>query len=205
MDGQTQPVTDTQFWPDVQISKDLDKEKRWTGTLLLQGRFGNGLRTTADARVGVTLTGRLNKYFSVGGAYLYRYANATFISRSYAHRVGGFIQASKDLPGRVQLGGRSMLSREIRHSRNDETVWRNQIRLRRTIVIGKTWIEPYVSYEHFYNVTNTRHQRHRETIGVVRRLTRHLDLDVYFLRQDDATLSRPRNINSVGTSLRVKL
>jgi hypothetical protein len=199
------PVTDTQFWPDVQISKDLDKEKKWSGTLLVQGRFGNGLRTTTDARVGLTLTRKLNKHFRVGGTYIYRYANATFTSGSYSNRLMGFLQASTALPGKFEVSGRTMLSRDMRNSRPDETVWRNLIRLRRKVAIGDSWIEPYVSYEHFYNITHTRHQRHREMLGAVRPLSKRLDLDVYFLRQDAATSSRPRNLNVFGTSLKIKL
>jgi hypothetical protein len=203
--GQTPPVTDSQFWPDVQVTKDLDKAEKWSGTLLLHGRFGNGLRTTTDARVGLTITRKLNKHFSVGGTYIYRYANSTFVSRSFSPRIAGFLQASPDLPAGFEIGGRSMLQRDLRHLREDETIWRNQARIRRKIDIGKSWIAPYLSYENFYNLSQNRHQRHREMIGIIRPVTKHLELDIYFLRQDDAATSRPRNVNAIGTSFRIKL
>lgn len=203
--SQTAPVTDTQFWPDVQISKDLDKEKNWNATLLLQSRFGNGLSTTTDARVGLIINRKLNKNFSVGGTYMYRYTNATFNSKGYAHRFMGHVQAARSLGNGFEVVARTMVGRDLRMSRPDETVWRNQVRLKKKITTGNGFVEPYISYEHFYSLTNTRHLRHREMIGIVRPLSKRLSLDVYYLRQDDASTSRPRNLNTIGTSFRIKL
>ena len=87
--AQTRYETDFQIWNDTQLIVPLTKKKDWNFVLWMFGRFGNNVRTTTDARIGGLITKKINKYVTVGGGYLYRYSNPTFVRKRYESRYLG--------------------------------------------------------------------------------------------------------------------
>ena len=81
--------TDFQLWNETQFIIPLNKKKDWNAVISVLGRLGNDAGTATDARIGALITKKVNKYFTVGGGYLYRYSNPTFVRKRYESRYIG--------------------------------------------------------------------------------------------------------------------
>lgn len=196
--------TDFQLWNDTQFIVPLTKNKDWNFTLWTFGRLGNNVRTVTDARVGGLITKRLNKYATVGGGALYRRANPTFRRAVYETRYLGLATFTVPLGKKFTLVNRNLLQYENRYSRPNTTVIRNRFWLKREIEIAKTKIEPFVSFEQFYDLRADAFVRNRIQTGITRKFNNRFSGDFYYVRQNEGgNRTRPGSLNGIGTSFRV--
>jgi hypothetical protein len=199
--------TDFQVWNDTQFIVPLNKKKDLNAIVWAFGRFGDELRTTTDARISVLLSKRFNKYVTLSGGPLYRYANPTFNRRRYEMRYLGIatftVPLSKDK--KWTLISRNMYQYEDRYQRPNATILRTRNWLKREITLGsKTKIEPFVAYEPFYDFRLGGIARHRYQAGFTRKFNERFAGDFFFVHQDETGGgSRPGSLNGVGTSFRV--
>lgn len=61
----------------------------------------------------------------------------------------------------------------------------------------------YFTEEVFYDSQLERFSRNRTTVGISKTLSKHLSLDVYYMRQNDGT-TRPGDLHVIGTNWRIK-
>ena len=150
--GQTLYETDFQAWNETQIIIPLNKKKDLNAVIWVFGRFGKNVSRTAEARIGALITKKINKHVTVGGGYVYRYSNPTFIRPRYESRYLGLATFTAPLSRdkKWTLVNRNLLQYEDRYSRPNGTVIRNRAWLRREITVVKKKIEPFVSFETFY-------------------------------------------------------
>ena len=205
--AQTTPArfeTDFQLWNDTQFIVPLNKKKDWNFVLWTFGRFGNNVRTTTDARVGGLVTKKVNKYLTLGGGYLYRYANPTFKLRRYESRYLGIGTVTLPAGRKFTLVNRNMYQYERRNSRPNATIIRNRFWLKRELTIAEKKFEPFVSFESFYDATAKKFVRNRTQAGVTHKFSPKFAADFFYVRQNEGgNRTRPGTLNGIGTSFRV--
>ena len=202
--SQTRYETDFQLWNETQFIVPLTKKKDWNFVLMTFGRFGNNVRTTTDARIGGLITKKINKYVSVGGGYLYRYSNPTFTRGRYESRYLGLVTLTAPLGKKFTLVNRNQLQYENRYSRPNSTVIRNRLWLKREVTVAKKKIEPFVSFETFYDTRLKGFARYRTQVGVSHKFNSRFSADIFYGRQDETgDRTRPGTLNGIGTNFRV--
>ncbi len=195
---------DFQLWNDTQIIIPLDKKKEWSFVIWAFGRFGDNARTTTDARIGGLITKKINKNISVAGGYLYRYSNATFVRRRYESRYIGSVTFTVPLGKKFTFVNRNQIQYEDRYLRLNAFVFRPRVTLKREVTVGKTKIEPFVSFEPFIDSVLGGAARYREQIGIGHKFNKALSANFFYVRQDETGNGRrPGTLNGFGTSLKV--
>ena len=197
--------TDFQIWNDTQFIVPLNEKKDWNAVVWTFGRFGNNGRTATDLRVGGLITKKINKYVTVGGGYLYRRSNPTFRQGRYESRYLGIASVTVPLDKKWTLINRSLYQYENRYSRPNATVVRQRFWLKREITVGENKkIEPFVSFEAFYDFRLKNFARFRTQAGLTRKFNRKFAADFYYVRQDETgNRTRPGTLNGIGSSFRV--
>lgn len=198
--------TDFQLWNDTQLIIPLNKKKDVNATLWTFGRFGNDIRTTTEARIGGLITKKINPYVTLGGGYLYRYSNPTFVQKRYESRYLGLatftIPLSKDK--KWTLVNRNIYQYENRYSRPNATVIRNRLWLKREVTVAKKKIEPFISFESFYDFRLKDFARFRTQLGVSHKFHSRFSADFFYVRQNETgNKTRPGTLNGIGSSFRV--
>lgn len=196
--------TDFQLWNDTQFIFPLNKKKDLTATVWVFGRFGNTVKTVTDARIGGLINKKINKNLTVSAGYLYRYSNATFTQKRYESRYLGIATATLPLGKKFTLVNRNMYQYEDRNSRPDASVVRSRFWLKREITVAKKKIEPFVSFEPFYDFRLKNFARYRTQVGFSHKLNAKFSADYYYVRQDETgNGTRPGTLNGIGSSFRV--
>jgi hypothetical protein len=196
--------TDFQLWNDTQFIIPLDKKKDVNAVVWVFGRFGNNVRTTTDARIGGLLTKKVNKYVSLGGGFLYRYSNPTFARKRYESRYLGLATFTLPFAKKWTLINRNIYQYENRYSRPNATIVRNRLWLKREVTLAKKKIEPFVSFETFYDFRLKDFARYRTQTGFSHKFNPLFSADFYYVRQDETgNGTRPGTLNGIGTSFRV--
>ncbi len=204
--AQARYETDFQLWNDTQFIVPLTKKKDWNFVLWTFGRFGNNVRATTDARIGGLITKKINKFVTVGGGYLYRYSNPTFQRKRYESRYLGLTTSTVPLDKKWTLVNRNLYQYENRYSRPNATVVRNRLWLKREITVAKKKIEPFVSFETFYDFRLKDFARFRTQAGASHKFNSNFSADFYYVRQNETgNRTRPGTLNGIGTSFRVNL
>lgn len=197
--------TDFQFWNETQFIFPLTKSKDWNFVLSVVGRFGNNVRTTTDARIGGAITKKVNKYVTLSAGYLYQVSNSTFVKKRYASRYIGMATFSVPLGHKFTFVNRDEVQYESRYSRPNAVVIRPRALIKREVTIGKTMIEPFVSWEPFYDSVLKGIARYREQVGVSHKFSPQFSADFFYVRQDETNLQHTPagTLNGLGTSFKV--
>ena len=202
--AQTRFETDFQVWNDTQFIFPLNKKKDWSFVLWTFWRFGNDVRATTDARIGGLITKKVNQRVTLGGGYLYRYSNPTFARRRYESRYLGLATFTVPLGKKFTLVNRNLYQYENRYSRPNATVVRNRLWLKREVTVAKKKIEPFVSFETFYDFRLKDFARYRTQAGVSHKFNSKFAADFFYVRQNETgNRTRPGTLNGIGTSFRV--
>jgi hypothetical protein len=202
--SQTTFDTDFQLWNDTQFIVPLTKKKDWNFVLWTFGRFGDNVSRTTDARIGGLVTKKVNKFATVGGGYLYRYSNPTFRRSRYESRYLGLATFTVPLAKKWTLVNRNLYQYEARYSRPNATIVRNRFWLKREITVAEKKIEPFVSFETFYDFRLKGFARFRTQAGASHKFNNKFSADFYYVRQNETgNRTRPGTLNGIGTSFRV--
>lgn len=202
--AQTRFETDFQVWNDTQFIVPLTKKKDWNFVLWTFGRLGNDVSTVTDARIGGLITKKVNKHLTLGGGYLYRYANPTFQRRRYESRYLGIATFTAPLSKKVTLINRNMYQYEDRYLRPNATIVRSRLWLKREVSLGEKKIEPFISIEPFYDFRLKAFARYRTQAGFSHKFNNKLAADFYYIRQNETgNRTRPGTLNGLGSSLQV--
>lgn len=197
---------DFQIWNDTQIIVPLDKKKDWNFTLWTFGRVGNDVKTVTDTRIGGLVSKKANKYATIGGGILYRYSNPTFRRKQYETRYLGFVNLTVPLSKKFVLLNRNLVQYENRYSRPNSTVIRNRFWVKREIIVAKKKIEPFASFEQFYDLRANAFVRNRIQTGVTRKFNSTFSADFFYVRQNEGGKgTRPGSLNGIGTSFRFNI
>ncbi len=197
--AQTIDTDDNQSWNDVQITVPMNKEFDFTLTGTF--RFGKNITRLNDRRIAAGFVYKPNPSWSFQPFYwniVARNASGRFLTE---HRLN--FRATYRFPfKKFGLSHRSWVERRLRQPRNS---WRYRASLTFEKDIKK--IIPaakfFVTEEIFYDSILKRFLRNRLSVGINKALTKNLQLDVFYLRQNDG-FSRPGDLNVIGTAWRIR-
>lgn len=194
--------TDVQFWNETQVVVPFGKKREWSAAFSTVGRFGDNMSRANDARVGFTLTRKMNKYLSLGGAYIYRYTSPAAGVDRYETRYLGIASVNLPLNEKWTFVNRNMFQYENRHSRSDRRTIRSRVGLEREVTFAKRKFEPFGTIEFTLDANAREVTRIRSQLGVSHKFNKTVSASVFYLRQDELRGGSPQAINALGTSLR---
>ncbi len=202
--SQTRFETDFQLWNETHFIVPLTKKKDLNFILITSGRLGNNGKTATEVRLGGMISKKVNGYVTVGGGYQYRYSNSTFRQGRYEGRYIGWATFTIPLIKKLALVNRNQVQYEDRYSRPNSTVIRNRLWLKREVTVAKKKVEPFVSFESFYDTRLKGFARYRTQIGVAHKFNNKFSADLFYVRQDETgARTRPGTLNGIGTNFRV--
>ncbi|HWQ31955.1 MAG TPA: DUF2490 domain-containing protein [Blastocatellia bacterium] len=195
------PRDDTQLWTETQFIVPL-KERTdliFIGSL----RFGRNVHHVTDERAGVAIAHRLNSHLSVQSTYQYIAQQPFEGQKRFEHRL------STDLTLRFRLGGftltdRNRIEYQIRHSRANRWIYRNQLRLEHPVGPNEWKFKVFISDEVFYSSDADAWTRNRISVGAGREFSKRFGAEFFYFRQQDG-FSRPGNLQVFGTSFKIRL
>lgn len=199
----TPPQDDTQVWHETQLIATLSKN---TDFIFMGGlRLGRNVSHLTDERDGAGFAFKLNRYLTLQPTYWY-IAQQPFAGRkSLSHRL--ILDATVKFPSvsGFTFLDRNRFERQIRHSRNDISLYRNRLTVEHPVRLGEVRFGMFVSDEAFYNITDAAWFRNRVTIGVKKDFhEKRFGTEFYYSRQNDGR-SRPGDLHIIGTSFKIHL
>jgi Protein of unknown function (DUF2490) len=195
------PISDNQSWNEVQITVPITK--KLNGIIIGTLRIGRNISRPVDERIGFQFSYKANKYFTFASGFAYRAAQPFLNRKNYETRYLASVTATLPI-GKYSLSNRNLYEYRFLNSRRNNWDYRNRTQIDREITIRKTKIKPFLFAEFFYDGTRKDWFRGRYAAGVSKKINKKLTLDVYYLRQQDG-ISRPGNINAIGTTWKIHL
>lgn len=196
-------------WNEVQLIVPLVRDKDSKGksvdrlTAIFSGisRVGRNPVKPLDSRVAAALDYRVNKYFSLMGAVLYRRDELTPRIDRYETRLDlGFVLTKTW--GNFTFRDRNVIEHRFRNSRKDINIYRNRGQVSYSIKHkNKELFAPFIANEGYYDLTNKLWSQNEFHAGISRRLTKRTVLEAAYTRND----SRPFNANALNLTLKIKL
>jgi len=195
------PQTDTQNWNDVflivPVAGPVD--------FIVQGTIRNGRSITrpVDERFGVGFSFKVGKYLTIIPNYL-AIEMQPFKGRQVHENRLSIASTIRFPVGHFTFADRNTFERRLRHPGIDATRYRNRLQIDHPIGPAKQKLSLFVSDEVFYDWSFNAWVRNRAAIGVSKVWNKHLTLDLYYMRQNDAR-SFPGDLHIIGTAWRIKL
>jgi Protein of unknown function (DUF2490) len=193
--------SDNQFWNETQLVvwSNEKNEIALNGVL----RVGRNFSYPTDNRIGFSFSHKPSKYLTLTGGYLYRAAFPSKTRKTFENRLIGSFTLNAPLKSKFKLSDRNQFEYKSINSRPNTWDYRNRLRTDREITVGKTKITPFGFVEAFYNEKNNWY-RSRFAFGIHKKLTKKVTGELFYLRQNDG-ISRPGNLNILGTYLKIEL
>ncbi|MBX3283206.1 MAG: DUF2490 domain-containing protein [Acidobacteria bacterium] len=201
--GQSAPDrSDTQSWNDFRLTVPLSKKVDLVTQFSL--RFGSNLTKFAENRILFGFAFKATKNLTITPFYWQANTkNPTTGKISAEHQLD--VAALYRLPiGKYGLTHRSTYEYRMRTSGNS---WRYRALAGIDRSLPRKWIKDtkvFATAEAFYDSKPEKWSRSRFTVGVSRRLTKLLTLDLFYTRQNDG-YSHPGDLNVIGTAWKVHL
>jgi len=162
-------------------------------------RFGRDDIT--DARAGLELHFRANKYLTFVTGALYRRDEVVENTRQYETRLDVGATFSTNWK-QVSFRDRNFYEYRVRSGRNDISVYRNRLQVSVPVKHnGKVLFSPFLSEEVFYDLSTNRYNSNELFLGVTRRLSSRSELDVAYIRNHTS----PANVNGLSLNLKINL
>ena len=191
---------DFQSWNDVQIT--VPMSKKFDLYTAFTARVGRNVTRINDVRFAVGFVFKPTKSLSFQPFYWRIDARNTNSRFRPEHRLNFRINYRFPFK-KFGLSHRSGFEYRLRRPRNSFR-YRPSLTFEKAIpknIIPKATF--YMTEEVFYDSILKRFSRNRFTAGINKTLNKKLSLDLYFMRQNDG-VSRPGDLNVVGTALKIK-
>ncbi len=145
---------------------------------------------------------RPSKYVLIEPTYLYQVEREIGGDTEPEHRLR--FSVTGILPyKRWTFSGRNLIER--RYIEGDASFrYRVRARAEREFIVGGKSLTAYIADEVYYDSRVRAWRLNRIYVGVERELTKRLEFETYYFRQNDG-FSRPGDLNVIGTSLGVRL
>ena len=200
--GQISPGNDNdnQSWNDVQLTVPLSKTFDYFQKVTM--RFGRNATRLNDGRFAVGFVYKPTKWFSISPFYWYITARNAAGQFRVENRLNLAATARYENK-HFGLTHRSTFEYRMRNV----TTWRYRPALTFDKDVPKQIIPKakfFVGDEIFYDSATGRFSRNRFSVGVTKTVSKHLAVDIYYMRQNDG-FSHPGDINAVWTAWKFKL
>jgi hypothetical protein len=192
--AQEQDNEDTQLWPDVTMSFELNP----VATLSFFGtaRLGQDLSARITHQVGAAVNFKVNDYLNIVPAYRRAWSYPTPTRRSREHRYFVDVTARIPLPKGFTLQDRNRS--EVRDI-NDRVTWRyrNRLQLEKAYTWHELKLASYFAGEFHYDSRYHEWNRQQYWIGTRVPVTKNLTLDFHYSRNLDRR-TRPGHWHIIG-------
>lgn len=192
---------DFQSWNEIQLTVPMSKHFDFYTSIT--ERFGKNVTQINDSRFAIGFVYKPNKTWSFQPFYwniqMRNSRNQFREEHRFSLRVGYKFPIKQ-----FGLSHRSTFERRLRKPQNS---WRYRPSLTFDKDLPKNFISHakiYLTEEIFYDSILKKFSRNRFTVGITKNLTKHLALDIYYMRQNDG-LSRPGDLNVIGTTWKIHL
>lgn len=195
-----EPEDDTQLWPDVQVSINLNR--LWNVFLFGTMRLGRNWSAITNEQLGFGATRRIGNSFSSTLSY----------RRLHSEAVPGRLvdedRVFADATPRFRLGPKVTLVDRNRFEwrRVNGTImyrYRNRMQFERPVDLRERRLVPYAAVETFYDTRFRAWSRHQIYSGARMPMTSNLTLDLFYMHQWDKRV-RPGYIDVIGMLWRVE-
>ena len=196
-----------QSWNEVQLIVPLVRSSDGEGksvdriTAIFSGIARFGRDDVTDARAGVELNFRANKYVTFVTGALYRGDEVVENTRQYETRldIGATFSATWK---QVSFRDRNLYEYRVRSGRNDISVYRHRLQVSVPVKHnGKILFSPFLSEEVFYDLSANSYNSNELFLGVTRRLSSQTELDIAYIRNH----TNPANVNGLSLNLKIRL
>jgi len=193
------PRQDFQAWTAIEATHPVGKN---TDFLLSAGlRYGNDQRQLTYRRIAAGFAFHWSRFFTFEPYYQYSVSDAFPKILSHENRLA--LAATVGAPWkRWEISDRSVLDLRFLQDRRSWR-YRNRVEFRRPIGVARKRFSLFAWDEVYYSPIARRWYRNRLALGVGRRLSRKLSIDVFFVQQNDG-YSRPGDVNALGTTLKAR-
>lgn len=195
------PETDVQDWNEVQLTIPFSKKV----DMFLDGivRVSLTAARPVDERGAFGFTYKVSKYLTLNEMYFHRKARPSHGPSETEDRLT--LGATIRVPiGKFTLSDRNGFERRWRKPQVDAFRYRNRAQLEHPFRVAKLKFSLFVSDEVFYDWSFRAWVRNRFAVGANHVFSKHLNVDLYYLRQNDGR-ARPGDINVIGTTWRIRL
>jgi hypothetical protein len=195
------PETDTQSWNDFQLTIPMTKKVDFALQFTL--RVGDNVTQPVDERWGAGWVFKINKYLSFNPFYFHREARPPNGRREHEDRIT--LGATLQKPfGKFTVSDRNWFEHRWRQPQVDAWRYRNRLRVEHPFEIEKKKFTWFVFDEVFYDWSLHVWPRNRAGAGITHTFNKHLTLELYYTRQNDAR-ARPGDLHIIWTAWRFKL
>ena len=196
--GHAQAADDWQYWNGIKLKHALHEqldvhikvEQRVTGDLSELGLL--------NYAPGIVYKPNTHMQYAIG----YKYVRSKGTSRwSEEHRLEQILTLKGSWLG---FNGSVGTRFEYRSLDGDEKWrWREKAKISRPIVLGNIELSPYLSEEFFYDFKTDEYNQNRAVIGVAKKLSSSVELDLYYMYKANLKSSGWSGVNVFGTSMTV--
>ncbi|KXK04749.1 MAG: hypothetical protein UZ17_ACD001000752 [Acidobacteria bacterium OLB17] len=194
--------SDTQSWNDIQLSIPLSKKVDLVTKLSL--RFGDNLKKFAENRVQFGFAFKPVKGLAISPFY-WQVNSRNLRTGKYSTEHQLDAAATYRIPvGKYGLTHRSTYEYRMRTSGNS---WRYRALAGIDRSLPEKWLKDtkaFVTAEAFYDSKPKKWNRTRFSVGISRKLSKKLTLDLFYTRQNDG-YSHPGDLNIIGTAWKLRL
>ena len=191
---------DSQLWTGVQVALPLREQTDLilSGTLRLGRDFSHLVYETG----GAALRFRLGRYFAVSP--IYQFVATQYYPGVHTRENRLSISGVFSIPiKRLILDNAHQIDQRFREVGNSNR-YRNRVQVEWPFRFHDGDYRLFTWDEAYYDWVPHAWSRNRFTVGAGKRLNRHLAMDLFFLKQN-ARFSRPRDINAIGVTFRIRL
>lgn len=189
-------ATDNQSWNEVDVTHVLTESLSATG--IVTTRLGNSLPNPTLNAEGLQFDYRLGSWTSSATGYYVTVRNAESGARTVIWLPAAALTYNLDI-GRLKLSDRNRVE-QLEGIVGSPTRYRNRASLTWALSETDRLTDAYITDELFYDFTKDRWARNRIQAGIQYRIGGDAKLQVFYLRQNDATGALNR-LNVLGLTL----
>ena len=197
-----QPQDDFQSWNDVQLTVPMTKMFDFQTRVTM--RFGKNATRLNDGRYLIGFVFKPTKSLSITPFYWYINARNSVGQFRVENRLSLAVSYRFQFNKTTALVHRSTFERRLRRPLD---TWRYRAALQFEKDIPKEIIPKakfFIGDEVFYDSGLKRFSRNRFLVGINKTLSKHLSVDIYYMRQNDG-FSRPGDLHVVWAAWRIKM
>lgn len=183
----------------MQVAKSINR----TTDFVLLGitRFGRDVSRPVNERIGAGVSFKLGKYFTLFPFYLHVASQPTSSNHNTEERIT--LEATAKFPlGKFVFIDRNRVEFHLHSPPPNFTQYRNRIQLEHELGFGG--LDGFVADEFFYDSIASAWIRNRMYVGIIKKVNKHLSLEVYYVRQNDSH-SHPGDIHAIGSTFKIHL
>lgn len=189
---------DWQMWNKIGFKKKLNDKIDFKHYVEFKTKDDISTLINVDTAQGFNF--HLHKHIDIGMYYMFNQENK---GDRWIHEH----RARSEMTFKTKLGDFKVSDRNRYEFRNvDGTTkdrYRNQVKISRSATIFNQEITPYVSQEIFYDLTKEMYNKNRVVIGFVKKISKKVSADIYFMIENDKTGDNWKGTNIIGTALNV--